>query len=367
MFDELLDGIALDANSEFMAEDGWITIHPNGKGKNADYARIYVDDDGIIQTGAGGKFNGKSLKDAFSKGGLTNTEKTDKIRADEGNKTSSQGEDMNAKREKINGTNVEVPSLDRSRQFTENRDAVLSEIAELEAAKRPYDEVYKEALDTINDRPESNGLSDAERAEKAKKLADYLVRRDQKDIDSKREYLPYAEELDTEARRRFEQHLAIKDALPPVMQEFYSGYFDRLYTSLIVYRNECKRWTETHERPSRPKNKDGKSYSSDRYYAELRFWEEQKEYAAKKDSDIEEQALRSCDDLIGGLMKRVEKKVGQVTGYSGLRTTRGNSYESLALNGRIDGEKGSVMVSSVDAGGYNIQRYHVRVLIKPIK
>ena len=95
MFDELLDGIALDSNSDFMAEDGWITIHPNGKGKNADYARIYVDDDGIIQTGAGGKFNGKSLKDAFSKGGLTNTEKTDKIRASEENKTTSQkGDNM---------------------------------------------------------------------------------------------------------------------------------------------------------------------------------------------------------------------------------------------------------------------------------
>jgi hypothetical protein len=51
-----------------MAMDRWITIHPFGKGKNADYARIFINDDtGVIETGAGGRFNGKTLKEAFSK------------------------------------------------------------------------------------------------------------------------------------------------------------------------------------------------------------------------------------------------------------------------------------------------------------
>jgi len=51
-----------------MAMDRWITIHPFGEGKNADYARIFINDDtGVIETGAGGRFNGKTLKEAFSK------------------------------------------------------------------------------------------------------------------------------------------------------------------------------------------------------------------------------------------------------------------------------------------------------------
>ena len=51
-----------------MAMDRWITIHPFGKGRNADFARIFINDEtGIIETGAGGKFNGKTLKQAFSR------------------------------------------------------------------------------------------------------------------------------------------------------------------------------------------------------------------------------------------------------------------------------------------------------------
>lgn len=36
------------------------------------------------------------------------------------------------------------------------------------------------------------------------------------------------------------------------------------------------------------------------------------------------------------------------------------------LNGVIQGTKASVSVESVFAGGYNIQRLHVRTLVKPI-
>ena len=53
-----------------MAMDGerWITIHPWGKGKNADYQRVKIDDDsGKIVGGMGFKFQGKTLKEAFSK------------------------------------------------------------------------------------------------------------------------------------------------------------------------------------------------------------------------------------------------------------------------------------------------------------
>jgi hypothetical protein len=66
MFDELLDGIALDSNSDFMAEDGWVTLHPNGKGKNADYQRVFIDDNGVIQAGLGEENVGRKASEVFS-------------------------------------------------------------------------------------------------------------------------------------------------------------------------------------------------------------------------------------------------------------------------------------------------------------
>lgn len=55
-------GMALD-------DAKWITIHPNGKGKNADYQRIKIDEEsGKIIGGMNFRFQGKTLKEAFGKG-----------------------------------------------------------------------------------------------------------------------------------------------------------------------------------------------------------------------------------------------------------------------------------------------------------
>lgn len=65
-------GLAFSAGRKFskiaMDDGKWITIHPSGKGKNADYRRILIDDQtGEIWGGLGEENNGKTLKQAFSK------------------------------------------------------------------------------------------------------------------------------------------------------------------------------------------------------------------------------------------------------------------------------------------------------------
>ena len=69
--------------------------------------------------------------------------------------------------------------------------------------------------------------------------------------------------------------------------------------------------------------------------------------------------------MILDLTDRVTKITGPVTSYAGLRLVPGNGGWSV-LNGVVDGEDGKAKVESILAGGYAIQRLHVRTLVKEI-
>lgn len=58
---------------------------------------------------------------------------------------------------------------------------------------------------------------------------------------------------------------------------------------------------------------------------------------------------------------KIKKEVGNITKVSLMIGMDGS------LNGYVEGELGKVTINTIDAGGYNIQRYHYRVLVKRIK
>lgn len=58
---------------------------------------------------------------------------------------------------------------------------------------------------------------------------------------------------------------------------------------------------------------------------------------------------------------RVESKVGKIIDADLSIGFDGN------LNGLVEGSKGKAYVETVAAGGYNVQSYHYRVLVKPLK
>ena len=73
--------------------------------------------------------------------------------------------------------------------------------------------------------------------------------------------------------------------------------------------------------------------------------------------DLEQEKLRKYDDII----ERTNDIVGKITDASELRVSpKGN------LDGFISGEKGKAKVQTIGAGGYNIQCFHFRTLIKPV-
>ena len=81
-----------------------------------------------------------------------------------------------------------------------------------------------------------------------------------------------------------------------------------------------------------------------------------KEAELNKILDIEEK------EKVLDLIRRVTKVVGTITDASNLSI--GN--QSGELNGIVVGENGKAHVQTIGAGGYNIQRFHYRVLVKEI-
>lgn len=74
--------------------------------------------------------------------------------------------------------------------------------------------------------------------------------------------------------------------------------------------------------------------------------------------DLDKEAKAMYDDII----ERTNKIVGQITDVSYLEVNaKGN------LDGYIIGTRGKAKVETIGAGGYNIQRFHFRTLIKPMK
>lgn len=70
--------------------------------------------------------------------------------------------------------------------------------------------------------------------------------------------------------------------------------------------------------------------------------------------------VRSAEDLIINLFCRINAITGEVTDWANIH------YSGGALNGIVVGKLGKVRVESILAGGYNIQRLHVRVLVHEI-
>lgn len=82
------------------------------------------------------------------------------------------------------------------------------------------------------------------------------------------------------------------------------------------------------------------------------------ESLARLDKDLNREVELKYDDLIN----RANKVVGQITDASNLSV--GPKGE---LDGIIEGTKGKARIETIGAGGYNIQIFHYRVLIHPIK
>jgi chromosome segregation ATPase len=85
----------------------------------------------------------------------------------------------------------------------------------------------------------------------------------------------------------------------------------------------------------------------------------------KTNEQIHKDNVEAAKYLILDLYHRVERITGEITDWSSVHATAG-AQGMTVLNGFVVGKEGRCEVESILAGGYNIQRLHVRVLVKEI-
>lgn len=106
------------------------------------------------------------------------------------------------------------------------------------------------------------------------------------------------------------------------------------------------------------KNLDYRTFSKKYTWAD-------KEFGYKTDEQIHSSNIQDAKYMVLNLYYRVKNITGEITDWAEL--TLAPSSMGATLNGFVQGKEGRASVESILAGGYNIQRLHVRVLVHDCK
>lgn len=180
-------------------------------------------------------------------------------------------------------------------------------------------------------------------------------------------YAEYIKECDIEIKRANRDLEEAKNQLEKLQsKETKKSYLDEMIEQmpqcLIDFANQLEEtWNKWDLERKEFLNKQRKILS----YTEFnkQYGKEYKRYEYKTDEDVINDNKRASQSLIVNLYQRVIDKTGNITDAKGLKISTGNGGYSV-LNGVVIGEKGKAVVESIGAGGHNIQRYHIRTLVK---
>lgn len=89
------------------------------------------------------------------------------------------------------------------------------------------------------------------------------------------------------------------------------------------------------------------------------------EFMGTSNNDLHKRNAKDARILVLDFYNRVKAITGEITDWSGIHCSNG-SHGTVVLNGLVIGKEGRASVESILAGGYNIQRLHIRVLVKEI-
>lgn len=75
-------------------------------------------------------------------------------------------------------------------------------------------------------------------------------------------------------------------------------------------------------------------------------------------ADMQKEAVKKYYALVARITKITGEEIVEISNMN---------YNYGDINGLIKGTKGTAKITTIDAGGYNIQCYHFRVLVKEVK
>ena len=85
----------------------------------------------------------------------------------------------------------------------------------------------------------------------------------------------------------------------------------------------------------------------------------------RSSEEIHKDNVDFANYLVLNLIARTENVVGEITSWNEFRITAG-SHHLPVFNGVVNGTKGNAIIETIEAGGWNVQRWHLRVLVKKI-
>ena len=206
------------------------------------------------------------------------------------------------------------------------------------------------------------------------KIHDYLesIENAQKEIEERNRMLIDLNEKLIKAEEREN----IFDSMPQCMKDFMNDAiecwdaWDKMRRESVKQKqSEYYRLKDEYRAVAREKGKD--SEECHEINREIRYIEESysqfewHELPYLDDDEIHERNVKAGKALVTDLYDRVTKIVGTFEDASELKVTRGNGGFSV-INGFVRGNGKTAKVQSIGAGGYNIQRFHIRTLVHEV-
>ncbi len=150
--------------------------------------------------------------------------------------------------------------------------------------------------------------------------------------------------------------------IPEVIKEFAKDLEDRWNRYDMWKKEEIRR--EMKEEPAYREREAYREFQRKMNEKWGRGWYEFAWYTTE--DQIKKNNKAAVDSLVLNLVNRTIEIAGTIKDAKGLRLDRDNNGYTI-INGLVIGEKGKARVESIGAGGYNIQRYHIRVLVKEVR
>lgn len=131
--------------------------------------------------------------------------------------------------------------------------------------------------------------------------------------------------------------------------------------SMKMMQKELVTEWDRYDKAHRDKIREDSRTMDHKEFEEKYSWREKMDVMYQTDEQIHDNNEKDARIMIVNLFNRVKAITGEVTDWSDLKCELGNM--GAVLTGFVIGKEGRAEVETILAGGYNIQRLHIRTLV----